>query len=198
MPLDKLIERILGDARREAQEITAGATRRSEELAAEAEREAGRKYEHGVESARRDAEDEKKQRVTMASLEARKAVLAEKQALIEKIIGRALEEMASLPSEQYAEMMVKRLLAVGGEGEGELILSPADRETLGADVVRGVNGALERGGGKGKVTLSDETRDIAGGFILRSGGVEVNGSLESEIASRREEIESKIVEVLFG
>lgn len=198
MPLDKLIERIMGDARREAQEITDEAARQSEEIDAEAEREAQRTYERKVESARHAAEDEKKQRVTMASLNARKAVLAEKQVLIEEVAGRALEEIADLPEEQYAEMMVRRLLDVVGEQDGELIMSPADRDRVGQDIMSRVNSTLERGSKKGRVTLSGETRDIAGGFIFRSGGVEVNSSLESEVGSRKEELESKIVEILFG
>ena len=198
MPLDKLIERILGDARREAQEIEEEAAGRAEEIDAEAEREAQRAYERKVESARHAAEDEKKQRVTMASLDARKAVLAEKQVLIEEVTGRALEKIADLPEEQYAEMMVRRLLDVVGEQDGELIVSPADRDRVGPDIVARVNSALERSSKKGRVTLSSETRDIAGGFIFRFGGVEVNSSLESEVGSRKEELELKIVEILFG
>lgn len=198
MPLDKLIERILGDADREAQKITDEAARRSEEIAADGEREAERTYERKVDSARHAALDEKKQRVTMASLDARKAVLAEKQVLIEEVVGRALEKIADLPEEQYAEMMVRRLLDVVGEQDGELIMSPADRDRVGPDIVSRVNSALERSSKKGRVTLSGETRDIVGGFIFRSGGVEVNSSLESEVGSRKEELESKIVEILFG
>lgn len=198
MPLDKLIERILGDARREAQSITDEAARQSQEIDADGEREAQRAYERKVESARHAAEDEKKQRVTMASLNARKAVLAEKQVLIGEVTGRALERIADLPEEQYTEMMVRRLLDVAGEQDGELIMSPADRDRVGPDIVREVNSALERSSKKGRVTLSSETRDIAGGFIFRFGGVEVNSSLESEVGSRKEELESKIVEILFG
>ncbi|MBU4175574.1 MAG: hypothetical protein KKB90_01260 [Actinobacteria bacterium] len=198
MPLDKLIERILGDARREARSISDEAASQAEEIGAEAEREAQRTYEKGVESARHAAEDEKRQRVTMSSLEARKAVLAEKQVLIEEVAGRALEKIADLPEEQYAEMMVRRLLDVVGEQDGELIMSPADRDRVGPDIVSRVNSALERSSKKGRVTLSSKTRDIAGGFIFRSGGVEVNSSLESEVGSRKEELESKIVEILFG
>ncbi|MBU4179485.1 MAG: hypothetical protein KJ625_06025, partial [Actinobacteria bacterium] len=63
MPLDKLIERILGDARREARSISDEAASQAEEIGAEAEREAQRTYEKGVESARHAAEDEKRQRV---------------------------------------------------------------------------------------------------------------------------------------
>jgi len=198
MPLDKLIERILGDARHKAQGITDGAARQAEEIAADAEREAERTYEKNVESARHAAEDEKRQRVTMASLDARKAVLAEKQVLIEEVTDRALKETADLPREQSAEMMVSRLLSVAGERDGELILSPADRDGVGPEIVSKANSALEQSTKKGRVTLSDETRDIAGGFFFHSGGVEVNSSLESEVGSRKEELESKIVEILFA
>ena len=198
MPLDKLIERILGDAREKAQGITDKARKQSEEIISEAEVEAEQTYEKNVDSARHAAEDEKRQRVTMASLDARKAVLAEKQGLIEEVFDRALEAIADLPPEQYTEMMVRRLLGVAGEQDGELIMSPRDRERTGPDVVSRANSALEAEGKKGRATLSGDTRDIAGGFIFRSGGVEVNSSLESEISSRREELESKIVEILFA
>ena len=38
---------------------------------------------------------------------------------------------------------------------------------------------------------------MAGGFILRTEGIETNNSLEAVIGSRRDELEMRIVEILF-
>ena len=52
-------------------------------------------------------------------------------------------------------------------------------------------------GGK-RLRLSDETRDIAGGLILRSGSVETNCSVDLLMEMCRGELAGKVADVLFG
>jgi V/A-type H+-transporting ATPase subunit E len=52
-------------------------------------------------------------------------------------------------------------------------------------------------GGKGKLTLSDETRPIRGGFILVNGSVEVNCTFETLVRLQRGEIAGEVAKQLF-
>lgn len=197
MPLEKLIERIMSDARGRAETITAEARRKRERALAEAEASAEELYQREVSAARRSAEGERKHRVTLAALDARKGILEEKQVLIQEVFDRAIQAVASMPREQYVELLVRLTVSAAGDGSGEVILSPLDMERLGEQVISRANEALERAGRAGGLALSEETRDIAGGFILRTEGLEINSSLEAIVGSRRDELEARIVETLF-
>jgi len=47
------------------------------------------------------------------------------------------------------------------------------------------------------MTLSDETRDIAGGLILRRGSIEANCSVELLVELCKGEMASKLADILF-
>jgi V/A-type H+-transporting ATPase subunit E len=198
MPLDRLIERILHDARERAERIVSEAQMRRMEMISEANRTAEERHTRQINTARRAAEEEKKQRVTMAVLDARKVILEEKQELIQEVFDRALKAFVELPEEKCIELLVDMLTAAAGEKNGELVLSPGDRERVGEEIVSRANCALEESGKHGRVTLSKTTRDIASGFILHMDGIEINNSLEAQINSKRLELEPQVVEILFG
>ena len=47
------------------------------------------------------------------------------------------------------------------------------------------------------LTLSEETREIQGGFIMVDGDVEINCAFETLVRLQREKMEKKTAEVLF-
>jgi len=198
MPLDKLVERILSDARAQAERLLGEAQKEKKEILASAKREAEGRFSRKLNAISREAEEEKKQRVTMGSLDSRNEILAEKQVLMQEVFDRALQSIVELPAFDYLAMMVKSLVEVTRERGGEVLLSPRDRERVGEDLVNRANAELSKSGKEGLLTLAGETREISGGFILRSEGVEVNNSIEAQINSRREELEPRVVEILFG
>ena len=51
--------------------------------------------------------------------------------------------------------------------------------------------------GTGLLTLSEETRNIRGGFILVDGDVEVNCAFETLVRLQREKLERRAAEILF-
>ena len=198
MPLDRLIERILHDARERAERIISEAQMHRMEMISDANRAAEERHTRQINVARNAAEVEKKQRVTMAVLDARKVILVEKQALIQEVFDRVLKAFVELPEEKYVGLLVDMLTAAAGENNGELVLSPGDRERVGERIVSMANAILEESGKRGRVALSKKTRDIVGGFILHMDGIEINNSLDTLIGSRRLELEPQVVEILFG
>ena len=83
--------------------------------------------------------------------------------------SRAAEALTQLPSQQYIPLLAG-LAVQNGAGDEEIILSAADRQAVGQAVVDAANaqkpGAAFR--------LSDETRELGGGLVLRRGKVELN------------------------
>ena len=51
--------------------------------------------------------------------------------------------------------------------------------------------------GTGRLTLSEETRPIRGGFIMVDGPVEVNCAFEAMVRAQREQLEKPVAEILF-
>ena len=78
-------------------------------------------------------------------------------------------------------------------GEEEILLNPRDREAIGAKLVKAANALLPNG----KLSLSDETRDIAGGLILRRGSIEANCSAELLVELSQSDLSAKVAEILF-
>jgi V/A-type H+-transporting ATPase subunit E len=198
MPLEKLIERILRDAEEKAEHIRSEAQMRRREVISEANREAEARYHRMVNEARRTWEEEKKQRVTMAALEARKSILEQKQELIQEVFDRTLGAMRDMPEDQYVDLIIRLLLVVVEDTGGELVMSSRDRERIGEEIISKANTAFEQAGKRGRITLSSETRDISAGFVLQAEGVEINSSVEALISSKREELEPEVVRILFG
>jgi len=196
MAVENLIERIVRDAKNEADEILSEARSKAEAIISEAEQEGKKRYEEIVAEAKRKAEDEKKRRITLAGLESRNAILKEKGTLTDEVFSRALGKIIALPKEKYLEALVKMLLSYAPEGDSEVILCERDRE-IGRELIERANRELSSAG-KGIVRLSEETRPIIGGFILKGPGVEINNSLEAQVSQVREKVEPLVIEKLFG
>lgn len=198
MGIEELETRILRDARVEANGIMDRAAALRDEILKEADAEAEAVYQRQFAALKLKVEEEKKQKVTLEALEARKAVLREKRALLDSVFSAARDELLTLPEDRYPDLMVKMVVAASTDGTGEVLLSGADREKIGGELVARANRALENAGKAAGLSLSEDTRDIKGGFVLRSGNVEIDGSFAAEIESRRAELEEKLVEMLFG
>ncbi len=83
-------------------------------------------------------------------------------------------------------------------GDEEVIIVSGDKKRIDKELLAEVNKSLVKDGRKGNLTLASETRDIQGGFILRSGGIEINSSLSALVDSIREEMGIKVLQTLLG
>ena len=170
MAIDNITSKIIYDAEREAVAISQEAAARREEILALARKEAEEKRE----AMRADGEAERaamvERNVSVAKIDAGKLILEEKQILIERCLAEAVK---------------------APEG-GELILSERDREKYGEKLEK----LLEESGG-GKYALSEETRKIKAGVIVKRGSVYVNGSVEARIDAMRSELVPEVAARLF-
>ena len=176
------IDRIDADARAQADKITAA-------YAARAERECADILERGAKSAAERGD----RLVSAAQMEARKTVLAAKQAVMEETYAKALEKLRNLPEARYVEVLTELLLQAAPHGVGEVLFSAQDRETVGQAAVDAANGKSG-----GKLTLSGETAPIQGGFILKDGNVEVNCAFDTLVRLQKAETAGQVAQRLFG
>lgn len=189
MGVKDIKERILKDAAQQKEEILAETRKKAEEIRKEGKRTAEKRKEAIILKANQEGEEERHTLLTMERLEARKLQLTEKQKAIEKTFEKALDTLVNHPD--YSTILETLLLEVVKGGE-ELILSPRDQKRLGDGFLKKINQKI-----KGDITLSKETRDIAGGFILRTPDMEINESFEERIRALRDEMEADVARTLF-
>ena len=180
------IDRIQADARREAEKISAG-------YAARADRECAELLSRGEKSAR----ERGSRLVSAAEMESRKMTLAAKQEVLDQAFALALQKLLSLPQADYVALLARLAVSAAPAGQAQIILNPADREKLGAQVVAQANQLLSQSGSKAKLSLSEQTRPIQGGLLVSDGAVEVNCALETLVRLSRTEATGEVSRLLF-
>lgn len=194
---DRIIKRILDDAQDMSESIKAEALDKAKAVVSEAENKASHKKGQILEQARKAAGEQKWRIIGVAQLETRKNLLAAKQELIGEVFQKALKDLISLDDHRYLSIFRELLLNTVETGSENIICSPRDAKRIPDNFWQDINKTLKEQGKKGEVTLSEESRDIQGGFILQLAGVEMNCSFESLLEMNRDELEPEIADLLF-
>lgn len=225
--IEKITARIETDMKAEAEAILKDAETRAaairEEYKAKAKAEAEAAAAAGAEAAQR----QKERLESSAKMDAKKELLAAKQACLDEAFEAARKKLLSLPEEEYVELLARLAAKASTTGREELIFNAADRERVGAKVVAKANALLaeaagpELGGevknskvgaiiakvvnganallhGTAMLTLADETREMEGGVMLRDGNVEVNCAFETQLRVLRNNMAAEIAAILFA
>lgn len=195
---DRIIERILNDAKNRADEIIEAAEAEKEKVLSNARIRAERQEKHILDQAGKDAEEQKRRIIGAAQLEARKEILAAKQELISEAFNQALDKLAELDESTYLDIIGNMLLSSVETGTEKVVCSARDKKRIPASFWDEINERLARQGKQGKLAPAGETRNIRGGFILLSGGVESNCSFEAVVEMQREDLEPEVAAILFG
>ncbi|MFN4217717.1 MAG: V-type ATP synthase subunit E [Candidatus Bipolaricaulia bacterium] len=198
MSAEKIIEKILSDARAEAQRVLEGAHSQAAQIREQAQREAQQQRESILAQARQEAQSRRRAQLAAATAAARNAVLSAKRALLERAFQQAAERIAAMPVSDYKNWLLRLIVQAAETGEEEVILSPADRQTLGEGFIREANAQLARHGKKGALKLSAETRDIGRGFVLKSTNSETNVTVATLLRRAHDELEIEVAQMLFG
>lgn len=190
--LEKITERITADAKARADDIVAQAKAQAEAVSTDYQ---GR-VEALLETERTKAAElaaQTTQRAEAAgALEGRKWILNAKQQLLEDTFTLALDKLCALPKEEYTALLTK-LLTRAAQGGEEVVFNQGDRAQVGKAAVTAANELLK----DGRLTISEETRDIKGGFILKSGLIEINCALETLVEQEKETMSASVASHLF-
>ena len=178
-------DRTMSAARAQADEILAAARKEAESECADIERRSRQSVANILERGR-----------SAADLKKRGSILAEKQQLIGETIAKAKAELKGMDADAYFEMILKLAVKSAQSGKGDLLLSAKDLARLPEGFEDKLNAALKD---KGAVLhISNDTRDIDGGFVLTYGGIEENCSIDALFDSAHETLQDKVQEILFS
>ena len=194
------IENIMEKIRSEAEtEVQALESRIAEECAAireKGERDARQIYDAVLCQRAEQAALQAERAKSAAVMEAKKQILAEKQALLQEAFQKAVELLCEQPETRYVDLLA-RLAAQSASGTERLVFSPSDRNRVGEKVVAAANRLLAEQGQPASLTLSDQARDIRGGVILERGQIEINCSFEALVEQSRSRLTGEVAGLLF-
>ena len=224
--IEKITERIEGDAQREIDAVLNAARAEAEGITQRYQAQAGRESADLVARGEKAAAERVERLGSVAQLEARKLALAAKQEMLDRAFELALQKLCTLPDEEYIDLLAALTVKAAQSGKEQVIFSRKDRSRVGKAVVtranemlakqvapklpdeltdtkagaildRVVTGASAILAGTGMLTLAEETRPIRGGVILSDGDVEVNCTFETLVRLQREAMSGEVAKALF-
>ena len=190
---EKIIAHIKADADAQVDAILAQAEQQCANIRGEFDKKAAALYAERLRVGVKEVQDQVDGVERIARMEGRKAMLAAKQDLVADSFRKAQERIVNLPEDRYVAFLARLAAQASVTGDEEIILNRRDRERIGDKLVLAANALLD----KGRLRLSPDTRDIAGGLILRRGSIEANCSAELLVELSRSELSAKVAETLF-
>jgi ATP synthase (E/31 kDa) subunit. len=181
--LDHLIDKIIEDARQEAEQILAKAERKKEELIHEQTVKAEMEKSKMIEKARREAQQEKERIVSDARLKARDDILKAKQEMMDQVFSLAKAQLHQLNEVKFQEFMRNVLNSLPREGTEELIVPKGRLESV------------RKWFPDWKVS---DTDFVDSGFMVKKGRILLNYTFDALVDYYREELEPVVAGILFG
>lgn len=195
MEAEQVIEKILSDARAEAEKIIKDAEQKQadeqEKLAQQLE-EYGRQTQ---ELAGRAAEDKRRRILAAARMQIAKDRLAEKARILDDVFEQAQKQLKELPDEEFFEFITRLMLAAVETGDEEVIVDKNETR-IDHRFVKQVNRRLGPGY-KGNLRLAEQKQDIGGGFVLRRGKIKNNVSFDVLLTQARNDLDIELAKQLF-
>ncbi len=186
---ERLVERILADARDQAAAIVKSAEQRAAERIAAAEAQARDMMEKGRISAEREGEELIRRRRTVAALEVKKLCLKYKCAGIDAAFARALEKLCALPEETTRNWIGDMLVRYAEEGD-RVILSV--RCPVADEYVKDLRVYADR-----KLAGVCRSGDFQGGMILSGSRYDKCLTYEALLEESRKELETEVSDMLY-
>ncbi|MEM2123747.1 MAG: V-type ATP synthase subunit E [Methanolinea sp.] len=197
MSVEQIEQRILSDARAEAERTRERAGMEAERILARARAEAERQARDILASGREETARMCAQLLSQSRIEARRILRSAREKAIDGALAGARGRLSRVRESPEYPRIFSRLAAEGiallGQGEAVLEFHPADRPLA-------ESFAKENAGGPVRCRLSDRPLATAGGVVVRrpDGTVSVNNTVEARFERMRGEIAAGVARILFG
>lgn len=187
---EKILAGIAGEAKTEAEKITAEAEKQAAEITAAAKTEAETDAGKIRAAAEKKAELIINSGKSSAGLLKRDTALNCRRELIEKALNFVADTVNAYGDKDYFDFLLTLIKKEKLNGKGEVYLSVKDKAR---DIAafKSELSALD-------ITLSDTFADINGGFILKYGDIQINGELSALIHEKRDVLTDELNKALFN
>jgi V/A-type H+-transporting ATPase subunit E len=198
MTIKDINNKIISDARIQAEKIIAQAEDNANNIIKKGEKEANNIKNVILYKNKQEVSLKKSKILTEANLKAKKTILMEKQNIIEDVFDKALENILKLNDKEYHNFIKKLILDNIETGDETIFIGSSDQRKISKSFIEDINKELKSKGEKGVLKLSASHLPIKGGVVIGSGKIRKNISLELLLKDVREESEMQISKILFN
>lgn len=194
--LEKILKHIEEDAAAAADKVLTEAKGKADEIMAAARAESDKKCADIAERSKLDVQSSLSRAESAANLQEKRLILNAKQEIIGEVINLAKESIIKLPDNQYFDTIVKMVQKYALAQTGQILFSKTDLSRLPEQFEIPLTASLNQKKGAA-LSISKETVNIDGGFILVYGDIEINCSFDALFAAAKDTLQDKVSEVLF-
>ena len=196
MGAEEVIEKILADAKAEAQKIKQQADDKEAAEQTKLDEQLDEYNKQTQALAEKRASDEKLHILATARMDIAKQLLAEKRKILDEVFEQTQNRLKKLPDDESRKLMTKLMLEAVETGDEEVIVDKNETR-INDEFISQINKQLGPDS-KSSLKLSAERQDLGVGFILKRGKIKVNVSIEVLLNEARRELEIELAKELFG
>jgi V/A-type H+-transporting ATPase subunit E len=196
MEAQQVIDKIMADARAEAEKITKEAAESRAAEQAGLDEQLAQFEQETKAMTHQAAEDEKSHLLSGARMEAAREYLAEKASLLDEIFTQVRQRVSELPDDEYRQLMTKLMIEAVETGDEQVVAARNDSR-VDDRLIGEVNNAL-RERVKGNLTLAEDKHNLRGGFVLRRGRIRTNVSIDVLVDQARNDLIMELARDLFS
>jgi len=89
------------------------------------------------------------------------------------------------------------ILTLEWQGDAQIVVTENDRNRLGSDFLEEIVMLRQKKNMIGKIVFAHDVLQSGGGFIIRTGEIELNGTFDVVIDSIRPKLEKSVADILF-
>ncbi len=196
MNAEQVVEKILSDAREQAEKVIAEASEKASADDVRLQDELAVFHKETERLAKAAADDRKLQKLATARMNIQKQMLVTKAGLLDDVFAQARAQLNSLPDDEYQQLISSLMEKAAETGDEEVVIGKNETR-IDNSLIKQINRNLGTGY-KGNLHLASDHANIDGGFILRRGKIQLNVSTDVLLSQVRESIEMELSKDLFG
>ena len=195
MNAEQVVQKILTQARAEAEKILTAADETAQKENRRLEEQLGAYRQETERLAEAAGRDKLARMLATARMQNARELLAVKSQILDELFARVKQRIERMADGEYLELMRRLLQEAVQTGREEVIVGKNESQ-INEGFLNRVNDELGRQG-KGGLRLSPVREDIGGGFILSDGKVRINVSTDVLVRQLRDEMEIALAAELF-
>ncbi len=193
MPLEKITERIIEDAREAADRVLRKGEEDAQRVRVRYKKKAKGFEERAMKEAEALAEAKRSQMIHTAQRLARNQILALKQDWIDRVFSEVKRDVLEMPKREYLTFLVNLVKKANLEGNEEIGLAHRDlalRKRLDNELRQEFPGC--------HFMLLESPFPIEAGIVVKKGQMFLNASIDAVLNELRGQMEREIVDILFS
>ena len=194
--LEKMVERITGEARAAADKKVEDARSQAAVILEDTEKETKKLCAAIREKSKGELAASQERNQSAMDLMRRTEILKAKQKLIRETIDKACESFCNVEGDADYKVLEDMVAKFARPEEGQMLLSAKDFDQAPDDFTQKIEAAAKKAGGS--LTVQKTQVSIGKGFVLSYGGIEENCSFKALFADKKDELQDLVSRILFS